>query len=389
VLRSAARPLLVAGGGVIYAGATHALAAFAAATGFPVAETTAGMGSLPSEHPSSLGGLGVNGNAAANGVAADCDVLVGIGTRWSDVTTASQTLFRNPDLRVMNVNIDAADAAKLGGRPVVADALETLRLLQDALEGHRTGPDYVASYQQASSAWAAEASRLTAASDHVPPTQAQVIGALSRFARPQDVVVAASGSLPNDLHKLWRNRDAKGYHVEYGYSCMGYEIAGALGVRLADPARNVYALVGDGAYLMMPSELVTCVQENVHLVVILVDNHGFASVGALSRRLGSDSFGTRYRSQAGDRLPVDLALNAESLGAHVLRARTVAELEEALKVSGDVTGPVVIHVETEDDKVVPRAAWWDVHVAEVSESEPARQARRDYEASVTSQRRFL
>ena len=389
LIRAARRPLVVAGGGVIYAEATDELAGLASATGLPVAETTAGMGALPTSHASSLGGLGVNGNAGANAVAADCDLLIGVGTRWSDVTTASQTLFASPDLGVVNINIHPADAAKLGGLPVVGDARETLRLLRDALSDFTVDSAYVSSYRQAAVGWAEQAQQLTAATDAVPPTQAQVIGAVNRHARPGDVVVCAAGSLPNDLHKLWRNRDPKGYHVEYGYSCMGYEIAGGMGARLADPRRDVYVMVGDGSYLMMPSELVTCVQENIAIVVVLIDNDGFASVGALAKRLGSEGFGTKYRGADGDVLPVDLAANAESLGATVLRAATIADVEAALVTASALSGPVVIHVKTAYDRVIPRAAWWDVHVAEVAETDGARTARRDYEASVVRQRRFL
>ena len=259
------------------------------------------------------------------------------------------------------------------------------------LSGHRVDVAYGESYASRAAEWSEQAGALTAATDDVPPTQAQIIGAVNRHSGPQDVVVCAAGSLPNDLHKVWRNRDPKGYHVEYGYSCMGYEIAGGIGIRLADPSRRVYVMVGDGSYLMMPSELVTCVQENISIVVIIVDNGGFASVGALAKRLGSEGVGTLYRYADDDAqpLPVDLAANAASLGAHVLRARTVAEFEVALQSSDDIAGPVVIHVETRYDDVIPRSAWWDVHVAEVAETDGARSARTDYEANVVRQRRFL
>jgi 3D-(3,5/4)-trihydroxycyclohexane-1,2-dione acylhydrolase (decyclizing) len=390
LLRAARRPLVVAGGGVHYSEATQALRAFAEATGMPVAETNAGMGALPTGHPSSLGGLGVNGNPAANAVAARSDLLLGIGTRWSDVTTASQSLFRDPAVHVVNVNITPADAAKLAGEAVVGDVRETLALLEGELAGHRVDDDYTADYRAQVERWKAEVERLTAPTADQPPRQAQVIGALNRTMRPRDVVVNAAGSLPNDLHKLWRNRDPKGYQVEYGYSCMGYEIAGGMGAKLAAPDRGVYVLVGDGSYLMMPSEIVTCVQESIPLVVVLVQNHGFASVDGLARQLGTDGFGTRYRHRSsGERLPVDLAQNAESLGARVLRVATIPELEDALERSRDADHITVIHIETDYEGVVPRSAWWDVHVAEVADGEPARAARERYEQGRQHQRRFL
>src|SRR5215831_2554149 len=304
VIRSAARPLIVAGGGVIYAEATAELRALAEAAGIPVAETQAGKGSLPFDHPLALGAVGSTGAVAANRIAAQADVVIGIGTRYSDFTTASRTAFGCPQVRFVNVNVAAADAVKLAGTAVVADAREALRALSAALAGWSAPEDYRAEARGLSAAWQETVEHAY----HLgcqPPAQSEVIGAVNDGAGPRDVVVCAAGSLPGDLHKLWRTRDPKGYHVEYGYSCMGYEIAGGLGVKLAAPEREVYVLVGDGSYLMMAQEIVTSVQEGAKLTIVLVDNHGFASIGGLSRSLGLDGFGTQYRYRHNGSLGLD------------------------------------------------------------------------------------
>ncbi|MEP9381395.1 3D-(3,5/4)-trihydroxycyclohexane-1,2-dione acylhydrolase (decyclizing) [Nocardioides sp. KR10-350] len=398
LVRSAQRPLLVAGGGVIYSEATEAIRAFAEATGIPVAETQAGKGSLPYDHPLALGAIGATGTRAANALARDADLVIGVGTRWSDFTTASRTVFADPDVRFVNLNVAGPDAHKEAGLPLVADAREGLTALTAALEGYDAG----AAYRERAATLAAEWDRVVEDAytlGHTPlPAQSEVIGVVNEVSGPRDVVVCAAGSMPGDLHKLWRTRDPKGYHVEYGYSCMGYEIAGGLGVKLADPEREVYVLVGDGSYLMMATELVTAVQEGVRLVVVLVQNQGFASIGALSESLGSQRFGTcyRYRDPASGRLdggvlPVDLAANAESLGAQVVRVHGVGELRKALEAARGVEGgPVVVHVET--DPLVPAPdseAWWDVPVAEVAEVESTRAARATYEREKHAQRHYL
>src|SRR2546426_3008458 len=270
LIRSATRPLIVAGGGVIYSEATDALRAFVEQTEIPVAETQAGKGSLPYDHPALLGAVGATGTFAANRIAADADVVIGIGTRWSDFTTASKTAFRNPDVRYVNVNVAEFDAAKLDGVALVADARVTLERLAAALEGHQVEPEYREVAARLNKEWDEEVARLYKLGHQPLPAQSEVIGAVNDAARPSDVVVCAAGSMPGDLHKLWRTRDPKGYHVEYGYSCMGYEIAGGLGVQLAAPEREVYVLVGDGSYLMLSSELVTAVAgraEVTHRVV--------------------------------------------------------------------------------------------------------------------------
>jgi 3D-(3,5/4)-trihydroxycyclohexane-1,2-dione acylhydrolase (decyclizing) len=396
VIRGASRPLIVAGGGVIYAEAAAELRALAEATGIPVAETQAGKGSLPFDHPLALGALGSTGTVAANQIAGQADVVIGIGTRYSDFTTASRTAFGCPQVRFVNVNVAGADAVKLAGVPLVADAREALRALAAALAGWATGEGYRAQAGELAAAWQQTVDRAYGLGCQ-PPAQSEVIGAVNDAAGPRDVVVCAAGSMPGDLHKLWRTRDPKGYHVEYGYSCMGYEIAGGLGVKLAAPDREVYVLVGDGSYLMMATELVTAVAEGIKVIVVLVQNHGFASIGGLSETVGVQRFGTRYRYRDprtgrldGDVLPVDLAANAASLGVLVLRAATIAELRAALAQAKEAAGPVLVHIET--DPMVPAPdseAWWDVPVAEVSGLEETRRARAAYEAAKPAQRPLI
>jgi 3D-(3,5/4)-trihydroxycyclohexane-1,2-dione acylhydrolase (decyclizing) len=382
-IRSARRPLVIAGGGVIYAEATESLRAFCEKTGIPVGETQAGKGALPYDHASNLGAVGATGTFAANRIAADADLIIGVGTRYSDFTTASKTAFRNPDVTFVNVNIAEFDAAKHAGVPLVGDARSTLEHLAAALEGHEVDPDYREECARLSREWDEEVTRLYAL-DEEPPAQSAVIGAVNDSARPQDVVVCAAGSMPGDLHKLWRTRDPKGYHVEYGYSCMGYEIPGGMGIKLAAPDRDVYVLVGDGSYLMLPGELVTAVEQNVKLTIVLVDNRGYASIGALSRSLGTDGFGTALTTE------VDLAANAESLGARVVRAETLGDLRDGLEAAKSEAGVTVIVVATDRSRGVPSyESWWDVPVAEVSETATVRAARDQYEDARLAERRFL
>ncbi len=403
--RSARRPLIVAGGGVIYSEATSALRALAQATGIPVAETQAGRGSLLSAHELSLGALGATGTAAANAVARQADLVFGLGTRWSDFTTASKSAFQDPDVRFVNVNVTAADAAKHSGLPLVADVREALEQLRRALEGYRVSAEWAQEVSAERERWSQEVARLVSAAPDAgkPPSQAAIIGAINDAAGETGVIVCAAGSAPGDLHKLWQARDpsGKGYHVEYGYSCMGYEIPGAMGVKLAAPERQVVALVGDGSYLMLPGELVTAVAERIPITIVLVDNHGYASIGALSRSVGSSGFGTHHRfagadgavpvdPAASDVLPLDLAANAESLGATVSRAHTVVQLRDALVGARGADGPVVIYVEADRYTGVPSyGGWWDVPVAEVSETEGVRAAREEYERNRQAQRNYL
>jgi 3D-(3,5/4)-trihydroxycyclohexane-1,2-dione acylhydrolase (decyclizing) len=405
LIRGARRPLIVAGGGVIYSEATQALRALVDQTGIPVCETQAGRGALVSDHPLSLGAVGATGTAAANAAARVADLVIGVGTRWSDFTTASKTAFADPTVRFINVNVAAFDAAKHAGLPLLGDVRVVLEMLGDGLAGWRTDTGWESSAAQACAAWAGEVARLVSeAGQGGLPSQAQVIGAMNDAAGETGVVVCAAGSAPGDLHKLWRARDpdGKGYHVEYGYSCMGYEIPGGMGVKLAAPDRQVLVLVGDGSYLMLPGELVTAVAERIPLTIVLVDNQGYASIGALSRSLGSAGFGTRYRypfdgapsvdGVDAEPLPLDLAANAESLGARVVRAATIDDLREALAAGAgaDADGPVVIHITADRYAGVPSYdGWWDVPVAEVSEQPAVQAAREGYEQAATAQRSYL
>jgi 3D-(3,5/4)-trihydroxycyclohexane-1,2-dione acylhydrolase (decyclizing) len=398
-IREARRPMIVAGGGVIYSEATAALRQFVERTGIPVGETQAGKGSLPYDHPAALGAIGVTGTFAANRIGAEADVVIGIGTRWTDFTTASKTVFRTPAVRFVNVNVADFDATKLAALALVGDARATLERLTELLEGYGVDSDYRELAARLNAEWDAEVTRLYEVGHAPLPAQSEVIGAVNAAAEPTDVVVCAAGSMPGDLHKLWRTRDPKAYHVEYGYSCMGYEIAGGLGVKMAAPERDVYVLVGDGSYLMLSSEIVTAIQEGMKLTIVLVDNHGFNSIGALSRSLGTDGFGTQYRyrrdgslgldsdSSPAPVLPVDLAANAESLGARVIRCGTIDDLRAGLDEAKQQDSTVVLAVEVDRYEGVPSyESWWDVPVAEVSDVDTVRVARKAYEEARAHER---
>ncbi|QBI21960.1 3D-(3,5/4)-trihydroxycyclohexane-1,2-dione acylhydrolase (decyclizing) [Egibacter rhizosphaerae] len=384
LLRGAQRPLIVAGGGVIYSDATDALARFARRTGVPVAATQAGLSALPADHPAAVGALGVTGTDAANELAREADVVVGIGTRYSDFTTASQTIFADPDVRFVNVNVAAPDARKFSAVPLVADARAAIEALDRALEGWAIGDEHRAEVGRRKAAWE-EALAASLKGDGGVLTQPQVIAAVNEAAGRDGVVINAAGSMPGQLHRVWRPGEPGTYHVEYGYSCMGYEIPAGIGVRLAEPEREVFVLIGDGSYLMLPGELVVALQESLDLTLVLVDNHGFGSIGALSGAVGAEGFGTRYRRRdpatgdyTGERLPVDLAANAESLGARVWRVGTTDELRAALAEAANVTGVRVVYVAAEPGDV-PGGAWWDVPVAQQSDEPGVTAARADYE----------
>ncbi len=399
LVRGAKRPLIVAGGGVIYSRATAALRAFASSTGIPVAETQAGKGSLAYDDPRSVGAIGSTGTTAANRIAGEADLVIGVGTRYSDFTTASQTVFGDPDVRFVNLNVMAFDAHKQSALPLIGDARIGLEQLAEGLAGWSTPAAYHEEATRLAQQWDDTVQEAYDVQHGPLPAQSAVIGAVNDISRPQDVVVCAAGSMPGDLHKLWRTRDPKGYHVEYGFSCMGYEIAGGLGVKLAADAagetRDVYVMVGDGSFLMMSSEIVTAVQEGVKLIIVLVDNRGFASIGALSESLGSQRFGTRYRYRTengldGDVLPVDLAANAASLGADVIRATTIDEFTKALRTAQTNEHTTVVQIETDPLVSAPDSpAWWDVPVAEVSELGSTQDARSTYEKAKQQQRRHL
>jgi 3D-(3,5/4)-trihydroxycyclohexane-1,2-dione acylhydrolase (decyclizing) len=401
-IRGAQQPLIIAGGGVIYSDGTAALQRLVLRTGIPVGETQAGKGSLPFDHPGALGAIGATGTSAANRVAAEADLVIGVGTRYSDFTTASKTAFQNPAVTFVNINVAEADSVKLGGLALVGDARATLEALGSRLEGWTVPDAYRARCEKLRADWDKEVSRLYNLGHAPLPAQSEVLGAVNELSGPRDVVVCAAGSMPGDLHKLWRTRDAKGYHVEYGYSTMGYEIAGGLGVKLADPSREVYVMVGDGSYLMMAQEIVTSIQERAKLTVVLVDNEGFASIGSLSRSKGTAGFGTRYRyrlqgllgddaaNSNGERLPVDLALNAQGLGAHVFRAHNIEQLRDALVAAKKIDRTVVIHVPVDRYEEVPSyESWWGVPVAEVAESIEVKKARQEHEHGTVRQRWHL
>lgn len=397
MIRASAKPIVVAGGGVIYSAATEALKKFAEQCGIPVGETMAGKGSLRYDHPLSLGAIGVTGTFAANRIARDADLVIGIGTRYSDFTTASKTAFQNPDVRFVNINVAEFDATKHSGLALVGDARATLEELLLELGDYRTSPEYRTHAAELNQQWDAEVSRIYNLKHGPPISEGEVIGAINEFARPQDVIVNAAGAAPGDLHKLWRSRDPKSYHLEYGYSTMGYEIPGGLGVKLAAPEREVYVMIGDGSFLMMPQEIVTSIQEGIKLNIILVDNHGFQSIGGLSNSLGSGGFGThyRYRNPAtghldGDTLPVNFAEIARGLGAHVIEAGDLPSFKAALAESCAQSRTTVTVVKTDREERVPGyESWWDVAIAEVSEIESVRAARKNYERALQKERYFL
>jgi 3D-(3,5/4)-trihydroxycyclohexane-1,2-dione acylhydrolase (decyclizing) len=394
MIRAARRPLVIAGGGVLYSEASAALAQFANSTGIPVGETQAGKGSLPFDHPQNLGAIGVTGTPGANIAAREADLVIAIGTRLSDFTTASKTAFQNPSVRFININVAEIDAYKHGGLPLVGDARTVLDALRSALSGYRMTGDFCECIPRWKERWEKETDRIYGWRHGPPISQGEVIGVVNGESRPEDVVVCAAGSLPGDLHKLWRTRKPNGYHLEYGYSCMGYEIAGGLGVKMADPSRDVWVMVGDGSFLMMSSEIVTSIQEGYKLNIVLLDNHGFSSIGGLSQSIGSEGFGTDYRYRNpgtgeldGEYLPVDFVKLAEGLGAQTVRARTHDEVVKAVEAmrSHDRTSVVVIEVDKEM-RVPGYESWWDVPISEVSEIDSIRQARAKYEEAVKRER---
>jgi len=397
-IRASHKPLIIAGGGVIYSEATAALESFAKQAGIPVAETQAGKGAMPYNHPLSLGALGVTGTPGANITAREADLVIGVGTRYSDFTTASKTAFINHEVSFININVAEFDAFKQSALPLVADARVSLEELATALQGYDTGAEYRSQAARFNAEWDAEVTRIYNL-EHGPDltSQGEVIGAVNNFSQEKDVVLCAAGSLPGDLHKLWRTRDPKGYHLEYGYSCMGYEIAGGLGAKMADPERDIYVMVGDGSYLMMAQEIVTSIQESCKLTIILIDNHGFASIGGLSQAVGSQGFGTRYLYRdresgqlEGGYLPVDFAANARSLGAHVIATKDLSTFRKALEEAKEQTRTTVITIETDREQRVPGyESYWDVPVAEVSTVESVQQARAIYEQEINKERHYL
>jgi 3D-(3,5/4)-trihydroxycyclohexane-1,2-dione acylhydrolase (decyclizing) len=402
LIRSSRTPLIVAGGGVIYSGATEALREFVDRIGIPVGETMAGKGSLRFDHPLNLGAIGVTGTLAANRAARDADLVIGIGTRYSDFTTASKTAFQNPAVRFININVTEFDAGKHFGVPVISDALVALEDLADLLREYSAAESYKTECRKLHDAWEAEVDRIYAIRNEPLPSQGELLGAINEMSSPEAIMLNAAGSMPGDLHKLWRTRHTKNFHMEYGYSCMGYEIAGGLGAKMAAPERDVYVIVGDGSYLMLSSDLVTSIQEHHKLIVILLDNSGFKSIGSLSRSLGQEGFGTRfvYRTEgplAGDSgngeakaLPIDFAANARSLGACVIECSTYADFTRALEAARNTDRTTVITICNDRYVNVPGYdSWWDVQVAEVSEMPAVREARKAWEEMRAKERYFF
>lgn len=349
-----------------------------------------------------MGGIGHTGTATADDLAREADLVIGIGTRYTDFTTASGTLFADPAVRFLNLNIAGFDAHKLAALPLVADARTSLEALAAALaaRGYHVDAAYETAYTDAKDRWERRVDAAFAAPDpDARPTQAQVLGLLDALVTEDDILINAAGSLPGDLHKLWRARSPRQYHVEYGYSCMGYEIPAALGVQLAAPGRPVWALVGDGTYLMNPTEIVTAVQEGLPIKLVILQNHGYASIGGLSESVGAERFGTAYRHRAADGsftgppLPVDLAANAASLGMRVLRAESVRELRGALAEARGADRPTCVYVETRTPDTVsgppPAQAWWDVPVAETATRPSAVEAREEYDRQTAARRHRL
>jgi 3D-(3,5/4)-trihydroxycyclohexane-1,2-dione acylhydrolase (decyclizing) len=397
------RPFIIAGGGVIYSDAHAELKRLVEATGIPVGTSQAGVGALNWDHPQLMGSVGATGTTAANRLAKEADLVIGIGTRYSDFTTASRTAFQNPDVKFVNINVASFDAFKHGSAiPVVADAREALKEFNAELGGFKVDPAYAKQIREEKAAWdvvvdaAFEDKKLT------KPSQTEIIGAVQSQTDPRDVLICAAGSLPGDLHKLWRVRDSLGYHVEYAFSCMGYEIAAGLGVARADDTRTPIVMVGDGSYLMMHTELVSAVAEGLKFVVVLIQNHGFASIGHLSETVGSQRFGTKYRFrdevknnfESGEPLPVDLATNAESLGVNVIRINesptAIADLKAAVKQAKAHPKATLIHINSDPLIYSPSGeSWWDVPIPSVSTLDSTKAAYENYSKAIKAQKPLI
>jgi len=401
-IQAAERPVIVAGGGVLYSAASEQLRAFVEATGIPVGTSQAGGGALAWDHPQYLGGIGATGTAAANAIAAGADLVIGIGTRYSDFTTASRTAFQNPDVTFVNVNVAAFDAYKHGTQlPLIADAREALVALTESLASFSVSDRYASEIAEQKRAWDALVDAAFAPSGNALPGQPEIIGAVQSVSDPRDVVIQAAGSLPGDLHKLWRVRDELGYHVEYAFSCMGYEIAGGLGVRRGAPDRDAIVMVGDGSYLMLHTELVTAVAEGIKIIVVLIQNHGYASIGHLSETVGSERYGTKYRYlddtqsfEDGEPLPVDLAANARSYGVDVIEVEpgpnAIEDLKAAVRQAKANDHTTLVHINSDPLVYAPDGdGWWDVPVAQTSTLSTTQAARADYEQQVAAQRPLL
>jgi len=396
IIKASTKPVIIAGGGVIYSQATETLKKFVEKTGIPVVESFAGKGSLPFDNPLNLGAAGATGTPGANKFMSEADLIIGIGTRYSDFTTASKTAFQDPAVKFININIADFDSHKQSALPITADARACLEELTDLLDGFKTAEAYRKDAADANKLWDEQVAGFFKVSGSLPVTQAEVVGAVSGFAGPRDVVLCAAGSLPGDLHKLWRTTDPKGFHLEYGYSTMGYECAAGIGAKMACPDREIFVMVGDGNYLMMNNEIVTAIQEGIKYTIILLNNSGFGSIGGLSQSIGSQRFGTKYRYRdektgllSGDKLPVNFAENARSLGAHVIEATDIESLKKALEEAKKQTVITVITIATDLYKGIPGYAWWEVPVSQVSSIDTVKEAYEIYTENKKKQRYHL
>jgi len=395
-IKGSEKPLIVSGGGTIYSGATDILKKLVNRTGIPVTETFAGKGSLNYDEPQNLGAVGVTGTPGAIEIAQEADLIIGIGTRYSDFTTISKSAFQHPEVKFININITEFDSFKHGALPLVGDAKAILEAIDKELTSYKVAQEYSYKITEFNKSWDAFVSDIYTEKNETPAFQGEVIGAVNTFSDANDIMICAAGSLPGDLHKLWRTRNPKGFHLEYGYSCMGYEIAGGLGAKMARPENEVYVLVGDGSYLMMSQEIVTSIQEKKKLTIVLLNNDGYSSIGGLSASLGSDGFGTyyRYRNEKtnqldGGLLPIDYAANAASMGAYVIKASNVKELRAALVKAKTIAHTTLIYIEVDRKKGVPGFAWWDVAVAEVSEKVAVSKSYETYQKNKKTQKYYL
>lgn len=390
LIKKSKKPLIIAGGGAHYSEALDLLKTFTHKTHIPIAETFAGKGALRFDDPHQLGAVGATGTPGANKISEETDLVIGLGTRYSDFTTASKTAFQNPDVEFVNINVTEFDAAKHGGLMLQGDAKATLEELMELLDDYQVSEDYRKSVSEFNRSWEAKVSEIYAYRHNNLLSQGEIIGAVNEFADDNDVVLCAAGSLPGDLHKLWRTKSNKSFHLEYGYSCMGYEIAGGLGAKMADPSREIYVMVGDGSYLMLSQEIVTSIQEGYKMTIILIDNDGYKSIGSLSRSLGSEGYGTRYLYRNPDSqkidgddvvsdavLPINLADNARSLGAHVIECTDYDSLTEALKEAKKIDKTTVIYTTCDRYQGTDGYGWWEVPISEVSEMKTVQKAYAD------------
>jgi 3D-(3,5/4)-trihydroxycyclohexane-1,2-dione acylhydrolase (decyclizing) len=388
LLSQAKKPFVVCGGGVLYSGAERELIDFCARRGVPVGETQAGKSATPVNHPMGMGAIGVTGTGAANALAGEADVILGVGTRFADFTTGSWALFKNPERRLIGVNVQPFDATKHRAVAVVGDAQAALAALDKALDAWKAPRAWTEAAVKAKADWEATAARYTAPTNALLPTDAEVLGALMRVAEPSDVVVCAAGGLPGELHKLWRPGGPLGYHVEYGYSCMGYEIAGGLGVKMAVPDREVVVTIGDGSYLMMNSEIATAVMLGLKLIIVVNDNRGFGCINRLQMATGGAPFNNLLGDARHAVLPeVDFVGHARSMGAEAVKVASIAELEAAFTAARAAKTTQVIVIDTDPvGSTDAGGAWWDVAVPAVSTRAEVGAARHSYEDALAIQR---